>query len=78
MLVETLQDIGEVGVRVDVMEFACRDQALDDADMFGTQFGPAEKPVLPTHGDGADGPFEMIGVGLKKNWGQTTIRVSVP
>ena len=33
MLVETLQDIGEIGVRIDVMEFTRRDQALDDTDM---------------------------------------------
>lgn len=44
------------------METAGGDQALDDADMFGTQFGPAKHPVLATHRNDAQGAFEVVGV----------------
>ena len=39
---EALQDIAKVSVKIDVMEFARRVQALDDTDMLSTQFDPAE------------------------------------
>jgi hypothetical protein len=38
----TLQDIDEIGVRVNLVQSASDDQALDDSDVLGTQFGPAE------------------------------------
>ena len=45
MLADALQDIDEVGVRVDTLQLARHQQALDDAHLFGAQLAPAEQPV---------------------------------
>ena len=58
----TLQDIDQVVVGVHVVEPACGDQALDDADVLGTEFGPAKKPRLSAHRDSAQTPLEMVGI----------------
>jgi hypothetical protein len=42
MVVDSLQHIDQVVVGVDVMQLARHDQALQDADLPGTEFGPAE------------------------------------
>jgi hypothetical protein len=47
MLSDALEDVDEVVVGVDVVQPAGDDQALDDADVFGPELGPAEEPVLP-------------------------------
>jgi hypothetical protein len=60
VLADALQDIDEVVVGIDVMQSAGDDQALQDADLPGAEFGPAEHPVAATHRDDAQGPFEMI------------------
>jgi len=44
MLADSLQDVDQVGVGIDAVEPAGDDQALDDADLFGTEFCPTEKP----------------------------------
>jgi hypothetical protein len=44
MLADALQDVDQVGVGIDAVEPAGDDQALDDADLFGAQLGPAEEP----------------------------------
>jgi hypothetical protein len=49
MLTDTLQNVHEVVVWIDVVQPACRQQALHNADMLGAQLGPAEQPVLFTH-----------------------------
>lgn len=46
MLADAQQHIGQVGVGIDVVQFAGADQALNDADMLGADLGPAEQPVL--------------------------------
>ena len=46
MLADALQDIDQIGVGVDTLQLARHQQALDDADLFGAQFTPAEQPVL--------------------------------
>ncbi len=46
MLAHALQDIDQVGVDIDAVEFAGRDQALDDADLLGPELGPAKKPIV--------------------------------
>ena len=47
MLADALQDVDQVGVGIDAVEPAGDDQALDDADVFGAQLGPAEEPRSP-------------------------------
>ena len=44
MFADPLQDIDEVGVRIDAMQAASHDQALDDADVFGAELSPTEEP----------------------------------
>ncbi len=41
---DALEHIDEVGVGIDAVEAASDDQTLDDADVAGAEFGPAEKP----------------------------------
>ncbi len=38
----TLQDIGQIYVRIDIVQLAGADQTLDNADLFCAQLGPAE------------------------------------
>ena len=46
VLADTLQDIDEVGVEVDRVQATSDDQALHDADVLGTEFGPTEIPIF--------------------------------
>lgn len=62
MLAHALQDVDEVVVRIDVMQPARGQQALDDADVFGAQFGPCEQPIAAAHGNDAQCPLKMIRV----------------
>lgn len=43
------------------MQLTSADQALDDADVFGADFGPAEQPVLPTYGNRKQDAFQVVG-----------------
>ena len=51
VLADTLQDIDEVGVEANALEAAGHQQALDDSDALGPEFGPREQPVSPSGGD---------------------------
>ena len=62
MLADALQDVDEVGVRIDVVKSAGGDQALHDADLFGAKFGPAKQPVFSAHRYDAQRALQMIGV----------------
>ena len=62
MLADALQDVDQVGVGIDAMESAGDDQALDDADLFGAELGPAEEPGPSAHGDDAQCALEMVGI----------------
>jgi len=46
VLADALQHVHPVGVRLQVVQFAGGDQALDDPQVFGTEFGPAKKPIV--------------------------------
>ena len=59
---DALEDVDQIGVGVDVVQSAGTDQAVDDAHVLGAKFGPAEVPVFTTHGDDAQGAFEVVGV----------------
>ena len=60
MLVDALQHVHEIGVRIDVVQAAGHQQTLDDADVLGAQFGPGEQPVAPAHGDDTQCAFQMV------------------
>ena len=42
---DTLQDIHQVGVRIDALQTARPQQALDDADVLGANLGPTKEPI---------------------------------
>ncbi len=44
VLCHALEHIDEVGVGIDAVQAAGDDQALDDADVAGAEFGRAKKP----------------------------------
>jgi len=52
MLTDSLQDVDQIVVGVDLVESAGDDQTLHDPDLPGTEFGPAEQPVAATHWNG--------------------------
>ena len=62
MLADPLQHIDQVGVRIDAVQSAGDDQALDDADVLGAEFGPTEEPGLSTHRYNAQRPLQVIRV----------------
>ena len=49
-------------MRIDAVHLASDDQALEDADVLGTDLGPAKEPVLSTQGDNPEGALELVGV----------------
>ena len=62
MTANALQDVDEIRGRIDVVQTTGRDQALDDADMFGTKLRPAEEPGPSAHGDGPESALQMVGI----------------
>ena len=62
MHADALQHVDQVGVGVHPLETAGHQQALDDADAFRTDLRPGKQPVLFSHGDGAQGTLEVVGV----------------
>ncbi len=44
VLCDPLQYVDEIGIRIDAVQPAGHDQALNDADVAGAEFGPAKKP----------------------------------
>lgn len=60
MGLDPLQHIDPVGVGIDALQAAGGDQALDDADAFGPDFGPAEQPVATAHGNRPQGACEVV------------------
>src|SRR5678815_4024555 len=57
-------DVGEVGLRIDGVEFAGFDQRGDDRPVLATAVGAGEERILTIEGDGADGAFDDVGVDL--------------
>ncbi len=62
MLSHSLQDVDEVGVRVDAVQPASRDQALNDSDLLGAHFRPAEEPRLSSLWNDTQGALQMVRV----------------
>ena len=59
-MADPLQHIDEVVVGINIVEPAGREQTLHDADVPGTQFGPAEEPVFLAHRDDPQCPLNMV------------------
>ena len=57
--------IGQVGVRVHVVEPAGADQRGDDCPVLAAAIGAGEERVLPVQGDRADGALDGVGVDLE-------------
>ena len=62
MLADPLQHIDEVGVRIDAVEPARDDQALDDADVLRAEFCPAEEPGFSAHRYDAQRSLQVVRV----------------
>ena len=62
MNADPLQYIDQVGIGVDAMKAARDDQTLHDAHVFGAELGPAEVPILASHGNHTQSALQMIGV----------------
>ena len=62
MLTNPLQHINEIIVRIDVMQSACHQQALHDANMLRAKFGPTEQPISAAHRNHPQGALQMVGV----------------
>jgi hypothetical protein len=45
VLRDALQDINEIGIRIDAVQSAGDDQTLDDSDVSGAEFGPEKKAM---------------------------------
>ena len=57
-------DVGEVELRIDRVEFAGLDQRGDDRSVLAAAAGTGEERILASEGDGADRPFDEVGVDL--------------
>ena len=62
MLANALQDIDPIVVGVDRVQPTGHDQALEDADVPGAEFCPAEQPIATPHRNRPQSTFEMLGV----------------
>ena len=60
MLTGPLQNIDQVGARIDTLQLAGNQQALYHAYPSSAQFRPIEHPVPPTHRDLANAELQMI------------------
>lgn len=74
MPADALQDIDQIGVGVDPVQATGDDQALHDANVSGPEFGPAEHPVFPPHGDRAQRAFQMVGIDRHVRVGQLDLQ----
>jgi hypothetical protein len=60
MRVDPLQYVDQIRVRINIVENACRDEALDLPDVFGADFGPTEQQSFSAHGYYAECAFQMV------------------
>jgi hypothetical protein len=57
-----LQHINQIFVRVNVVQPASGEQALQNTDMPSASLIQAKRPIFAAHGNRAEGTFNMIGV----------------
>ena len=60
MVVDTGEDVGEPGPRVNVVEFAGLDQRIDRCSATPAAVGAGEGPVFATDRDATDGAFSGV------------------
>ena len=77
MLADALQYIDQVGVRIDAVQPAGDDQALDDTDLFGAQLSPAEEPGFSAHGTTLSARSKMIGIDRNIRIGEEHLEAEV-
>ena len=61
---DTGEDIGEVGLGIDAVEFAGLDQRCDDGPMFAAPVGAGEERIFTIQGNGTDAALDDVGVDL--------------
>jgi len=57
-----LENVHEVIVGIDALEPAGAEEALDDAQVLGSELCPTKEPVFPAQGDRTNLPFNPIGI----------------
>jgi hypothetical protein len=62
MGVDTLQHIHYVDVRIDALQQARGEEALDHADVPSANLRPTEEPRFAAHGNGANLPLQVVGM----------------
>lgn len=62
MLGDALQNVDKVVVRIDLVQAAGDDQALNDAYVLCAELCPGKEPVSTTHGNNTQCAFEVIRV----------------
>ena len=77
MHADALQYVDQVGIGVHPLETTGHQQALDDADAFGTDLRPGKQPVLSAHGNGAQGTLEVVGVDRHRGIGQEHLEAAL-
>jgi hypothetical protein len=60
MIRQSCQDVGEPGARIDVIELAGFDEGVDSGGALAAAVGAGEGPVVPAHGDAAQGALGGI------------------
>ena len=65
MRLDPLQHINEINIRVDLVQRARGDQALDLTDALSTELGPTEEPIFPAHRDRAQRSLQVVRVDRK-------------
>lgn len=60
MGIDTLEDVDEVDVGINALQATRREHALHDVHLARPQFRPAEAPVPPADGNGANLPLQVI------------------
>ena len=75
---DTLQDVDQIIIGIDLVESAGYDQALHDPDVFGPEFGPAEHPVLAPHRNRPQRPFQRVGIDRDVWIGQIDLQPESP
>jgi hypothetical protein len=59
-----VDDLGQIGLRIDAAEFVGLDERGDDRPVFSATVGISEEGVLAIEGDWADGTLDGVGVDL--------------
>jgi hypothetical protein len=61
---ESGEEVCEIGLRIDAIQFAGFDERSEDCPMLATPVGPCEQRVLAIEGERADGALDDVGVDL--------------